>query len=147
MIYKGPKENFNPNFKAVGCFVEDNGKILLLHRQDHKPHGNTWGLPSGSIETHDESPLHAMKRELHEETGLKVSLNKLIFHSSVNVRFTDGTDFIYYMYKIKRPKKSIIKINPKEHKDYTWKKPKNALSKLNLIEDLDICFQLVYGIQ
>jgi hypothetical protein len=40
MIYNEKPENFIPDMEIVSCLVECNGKILLLHRNDHKPEGN-----------------------------------------------------------------------------------------------------------
>ena len=39
MISTAEIENFNKKFDVVSVFVEHDGKILLLHRQDHKPQG------------------------------------------------------------------------------------------------------------
>ena len=68
MISEVKPKNFAPKYEVVGCFVEHNGKILLLHRQDNILQGNTWGLPAGRIEP-GESPEEAMVREIKEETG------------------------------------------------------------------------------
>jgi ADP-ribose pyrophosphatase YjhB (NUDIX family) len=43
------------------------GKVLLIHRKDT----NRWGMPAGSVEL-GESVMEALKREVKEETGLKV---------------------------------------------------------------------------
>ena len=66
MIYKERPKNFNPKFDVISCFVEYDGEILLLHRQDHKPEGNTWGVPAGKVDK-GESLLEAMTREIQEE--------------------------------------------------------------------------------
>jgi len=42
MLYTETPEIFNPKFEAVGCFVEYEGKIILLLRQDHKRQPNTY---------------------------------------------------------------------------------------------------------
>lgn len=57
--------------KIVGCFLEYNGKFLILLRQSHKPNGNTWGLPAGKVEE-NENERDAVVREVYEETGYKL---------------------------------------------------------------------------
>lgn len=54
--------------RVVGCFLEYEGKFVLLHRHAHKPNGGTWGLPAGKVEP-GESDTAAVLRELWEETG------------------------------------------------------------------------------
>lgn len=58
---------------AVGVIFNKEGKILLQKRSDT---GN-WGLPGGAIEL-GESLEDAAIREVYEETGLKVSVKKLL---------------------------------------------------------------------
>lgn len=55
---------------SVGAIIlNENNEILLL---DHvfRP-GSGWGIPGGFIES-DEQPHEAIKREIFEETGLKI---------------------------------------------------------------------------
>ena len=56
--------------RVVGCFLEYDGKFVLLLRHVHKADGGTWGLPAGKVEP-GESDETAMLRELYEETGYK----------------------------------------------------------------------------
>ncbi|MCA0972095.1 NUDIX hydrolase [Halobacillus litoralis] len=58
---------------AGGCVVNDQGEILLQKRADK----GVWGFPGGALEL-GESVEEAVKREVQEETGLKVELTKLI---------------------------------------------------------------------
>ena len=41
MIFKKKPEDFDKKIDVVGVFVEHEGQFILLHRQDHKPQGNT----------------------------------------------------------------------------------------------------------
>lgn len=136
-------ENFNPNFEAVGCFLEHEDAFVLLERQDHKPQGRTWGLPSGKIEE-GETPDEAMLRELWQETGYRVSSDSLLHVRTVYVRFDDGTDFVYHIYRlIVSGERPTVRINSAEHKTHEWVSPAEALD-MPLIEDLDRCIKLVY---
>lgn len=62
MLYKEQPKNFTPKFEVVSCFVEYKDEILLLLRQDHKPEGNTYGVPAGKVDA-GETINQAMKRE------------------------------------------------------------------------------------
>ena len=61
----------------VGCsaviFHKNRDKILLTRREDN----NQWCLPSGGMEP-GESASEACVREVEEETGLQVTINRLI---------------------------------------------------------------------
>jgi 8-oxo-dGTP pyrophosphatase MutT (NUDIX family) len=64
------------NAKMIECVssvVYVNGKILMLHRPDNAiSFPGVWSLVAGKIEK-NESPDEAAKREILEETGLRVS--------------------------------------------------------------------------
>lgn len=141
MIYKERPQNFNSKFDVVSCFVEYNGKILLLHRQDHKPQGNTWGVPAGKVDA-GENILESMIREIHEETGFLLPSSQISYFKKVFVKYPD-IDFIYHIYHTVLNQKPSVIINNAEHKDFKWVSPKNAL-KMSLIQDLDACINLFY---
>ncbi|MGB7880024.1 MAG: NUDIX domain-containing protein, partial [Ilumatobacteraceae bacterium] len=58
---------------AVGCVVDDQGRLLLEHRVDN----DLWALPGG---THDfgESIEQTVVREIREETALNVEVTGLV---------------------------------------------------------------------
>lgn len=143
MIYTNIPENFNPVFESVGCFIEFNGKFILLHRQDDKPEGDTWGLPSGKIKE-EEKPQETIVREIKEETGFDISVSQIKFFSKVYVKFPKY-DFVYHIFHTKLSDEQKVKISSKEHKDFKWVNPQEALG-MNFIQDLDGCIKLVYGI-
>lgn len=86
MIAEEKPDDFTPRFEVVSCFVEWQDKILLLHRQEHKPQPDTWGVPAGKLEG-DEDSLQAMVRELREETGLNINKTDLEFLDRVFVSY------------------------------------------------------------
>ena len=59
---------------GVGAIVRDAGGRVLLHRRRV---GAGWAPPSGSVEP-NEDVLTALRRELREETGLAVSVERLV---------------------------------------------------------------------
>lgn len=141
MIYDNEPENFQPKFEVVSCYVESDGKILLLHRDDKKSEGDTWGVPAGKIDA-GEDPESAIERELREETGLAISRDKIEYLTKVFVRYPDY-DFTYHMFRTELESPSEISINPEEHKAFRWVTPKDALA-MELIRDLDACIRMYY---
>jgi 8-oxo-dGTP diphosphatase len=61
---------------AVGAIVERDGDILLTRRA-HDPGRGLWGFPAGYMEC-DEQVKDAVVREVLEETGLRVRLDRLV---------------------------------------------------------------------
>jgi 8-oxo-dGTP diphosphatase len=61
---------------TIGCFgiiFDQSKKVLLCHRRDY----DLWNLPGGALEE-GESPKECVIREIEEETGSKVNVNKLV---------------------------------------------------------------------
>ena len=54
---------------ATLCYVEYDGRVLLLNRNE-EPNKGLWVAPGGKLEF-DESPQECALRELYEETGLR----------------------------------------------------------------------------
>jgi|SRR5579884_162990 len=141
MIYKRKPKLFNPRFEVVSCFCEYQGKILMLHRQDYKDRGNTWGVPAGKIDN-DEVPIEAILRELREETSIQRQSIDLKHLTKVYVRYPDY-DFIYHIFHLTLDREENVEINLKEHKSFTWVSPQEAL-KMELVPDQDICIKMCY---
>lgn len=144
MIFDRPPENFVSKFEIVSCFLESQGKFLLLHRQDSKPQGGMWGVPAGKVDEAGEYHL-AIARELGEETGLALSPENFSYFGKVYVRYPDY-DFVYHIFHARQDRKPDVVINPKEHKNYAWVSPADSL-KMDLIQDLDACIKLFYDIK
>jgi 8-oxo-dGTP pyrophosphatase MutT (NUDIX family) len=81
-----------PSVSAV--LTDRRGRLLLQQRSD----GGQWGLPGGSVEI-GESVTEAVIREVREETGLRVSVGRLIgVYSEPGlqvVRYPDGNVWHY----------------------------------------------------
>lgn len=61
---------------SVGVFatiLDERGYVLLCHRRDH----NFWCQPGGGRES-GETPCQGVVREVREETGLDVEVERLI---------------------------------------------------------------------
>jgi len=61
---------------ATDGFVRDaEGRVLLIRRKN-PPKAGSWALPGGFVDV-DEDPREACVRELREETGLEVAVERL----------------------------------------------------------------------
>ncbi|EKE29412.1 MAG: hypothetical protein ACD_2C00180G0005 [uncultured bacterium (gcode 4)] len=134
-------DDFNPKFEVTSCFLEHDGKILLLLRQDHKPQPNVYWMPAGKIDSW-ETPLEAAMREISEETSIALCESKMIFITKLYVKYPTY-DFIYYVYRNILEDLPDVKINPCEHKGFLWVAPLEALV-LDSIPWLDECIKIVY---
>ena len=54
---------------------DDDGRVLLTRRPDHKHMGGLWEFPGGKV-ARGESPEQALCRELEEELGLGVEIQR-----------------------------------------------------------------------
>jgi len=67
-------KNLHP-IPAVAAVMIEDGRILLVKRAA-EPSKGKWSVPGGSVEW-GESLVDALKREVHEETGLDIEVEKL----------------------------------------------------------------------
>ena len=143
MLYLTKPENFKSTFEVVSCFIQCRREILLLHRQDHKPQGDTWGVVAGKVDA-GETNEAALFREVFEETKLKLSPESLKYFKTTYVKYREY-DFVYHIYHYQYESKPEVVIDMKDHKAYCWITPRDALC-LPLIEDEDVCIKLFYKI-
>jgi 8-oxo-dGTP pyrophosphatase MutT (NUDIX family) len=127
---KSDISNFSPTIAAVACFLQAEQQLLLLKNDNPTKFQNkVWGVPGGKIES-NESPTAAAVRELHEETGISLPEQNLIFVIKLYVR-VENFDYEFYIYQaeLKQSLAEIkIKIDSREHSEYIWKKPQEALA-------------------
>lgn len=141
MIYEEMPEGFNPVCEVVSCFLEHDGKVLLLHRQDHKPQGNTWAATGGKVDE-GESLHDAIKREAMEEIGIALKDPK--HFKKLFIRFPKY-DFIHHIFHEVLDELQDVVLSLGEHKDFKWVEPAEAL-KMPLMEDEGDCIKLFYEI-
>jgi ubiquinone/menaquinone biosynthesis C-methylase UbiE/ADP-ribose pyrophosphatase YjhB (NUDIX family) len=68
------EEKWQPGRQRAGALLIHQGKLLTYHVQGEEKH--YWRIPGGGIEP-DETPEQAARRELQEELGLEVNLQRL----------------------------------------------------------------------
>ena len=63
--------------RAVGAVALDGSGRLLLVRRAHEPSAGLWSVPGGKVEP-GEDDVAAVVREVSEETGLDVRVDRLL---------------------------------------------------------------------
>lgn len=118
-------------FDAVICFCfTGKGRIVMLQkRRDNKYYPGLWGIPGGKIAL-GESPLDAVVREVHEETGNKLPGNmfQLVLKTNHKHFFKNGCERGKIYFKgytfISSAKFKTIVLDETEHMGYLAVSPK-----------------------
>lgn len=143
VVYLTPTHQFKSRCEIAAVFIESDDLILLLHRQKNKSQGNKWGIPGGKVEK-NETPLQAAIREIEEETGYDISKQTIENLGTVYIEYDEKDHFTYHMFRTKlQGNPGEVRINFNEHKGFTWVTPADGL-KMNLLQDEDPCFRLIY---
>jgi 8-oxo-dGTP pyrophosphatase MutT (NUDIX family) len=123
---------YDKRMRIVGCFLEYDGKFVVLYRHSHKPDGNTWCLPGGKVEA-GESDQDAILRELYEETGYKAAAVDLEHIGDYNFISSRNEPFAYGTYRIVLHDIHQIQLEISAHAKYAWVTPAECDAKTNLI--------------
>lgn len=82
---------------ALECFVKKDGKYLMLHRAKHKRiMPDIWMAPGGHIEF-NEGLYEAARREIMEETGLKIKNLQVKVIGNAYLKDLDQELFFYWI--------------------------------------------------
>lgn len=119
MISTSRPSNFDNPLETVGCFVEHNNKILLLHRHSEKPEGNTWCSPGGKIDP-GEDAITAIQREVREETGINAQKEDFHLIETFYVTYPNGKNFIYHKFRLVLNNPFDLVTQVHEHQDFIW---------------------------
>lgn len=142
-VYLEPTPQFHPRREIAAVYIEHDGQILLLHRQDNISEGNKWGPPAGHVEK-GETPLEAAIRELEEETGYDISNQAIEKVHTAYIEYNEKNHYVFHMFRTSlQGDPGAVKIDFNEHKGFTWVTPADAL-KMNLLKDEDVCIQSIY---
>ncbi len=107
---------------TVAGIIIKNRRILLEKRKT-KPFKNYWCLPGGHVEKY-ETAEKAIKREVEEETGLKVTKAKFLFYQDeILPRIKWHAVVLVFLCKTK----GKIKMNEKEVSEIKWFEIKESL--------------------
>ena len=73
--------------------IIDNRQILLIQHHEHASGRSYWLLPGGGREK-DESPEQCLIREVQEETGLMITIERLLLTPPLRVMYTSVSTHI-----------------------------------------------------
>ena len=132
MAKDSKKTNFAKSILTVkGVILRDDGKLLLLKRSKGEFNPEKWDLPGGTLEK-GETLEEALLREIQEETGLEVEVEKIIGtaeFSKESKNFDGEKRGLRYLTYCSGD--SEVKLNKKEHQDHMWLSLEEALEKLS----------------
>ena len=98
----------------VTCaIIVEAGRVLATQRSAHMPHALKWEFPGGKVKE-GETPESCIIREIHEELGLKIQVDRLL----PEVKYSYDTHTIKLIPFICTPGKGNITLA--EHKAYRW---------------------------
>lgn len=109
----------NTDYSVVTCFIEYEGKVLLLKRNKKDLQFGLWGIPGGKLDG-SESPKEGLAREIEEELGLSINQNSFTLLGSSPMRNDCDGSYLLYLFHAALETLPEIKINLKEHSEYTW---------------------------
>ena len=111
---------------VVKGIVRFRDKYLIIKRDDKDEIGaGTWEFPGGKIEF-GESPENALIREAKEETGLDISINKLLYAATFMTNPLRQVIILAYQCSALHDKIELSF----EHSDYLWACKKQLEEKL-----------------
>lgn len=87
----------SPRIRATAVLIED-GKLLLLKQAVTESSARAWSLPGGGLEFGE--PIgDCLVREMKEETGLDVDIERLLY---VCDRIEDGRHVVHMTFLVRR---------------------------------------------
>lgn len=136
-----------PTIKVAGAILLKDNKFLILQRHPDKPEPLTWGLPSGKVDT-GEDTVTAVKREVLEETSIDLSNAELFNIQFIYNKEYDFKSYIvdYYVYKVNVPNEVETKLEKGAHLMHKWVTPEECLSMDHLIKGLDDVIKTTFNI-
>ncbi|KAI1401132.1 NUDIX hydrolase domain-like protein [Hypoxylon fuscum] len=112
----------HPNFQgiAVGAFVfNPEGKLLLVQRAAHDSLPLLWEIPGGACDFEDESLLHAVARELWEESNLHAKHVGPLVGEGLPFFIGKGLRMCKYSF-MTQVEGYEVELDPNEHQAFLW---------------------------
>jgi 8-oxo-dGTP pyrophosphatase MutT (NUDIX family) len=116
-VHETKPETFNPQTEVAACYLECDGKLLLLLNALGDSEAGSWGVPAGKLES-NEAPLHGAARELYEETSISIEPSQIQSIGCLYIRKPE-VDYIYHLFRIKIATRPEVRLSP-EHQNYRW---------------------------
>ncbi len=129
-----------PSVKVI--VKNDQGKVLILRRMNDDKGAGMWDLPGGGIEN-KENQLDACKREVFEETNLKIDNVKKVntirlkipeegVNSTMNIYFASTIESNVHM----KPSTHASNRGKPEHTEYKWVEKQSEMKNLPMLDGL-----------
>lgn len=116
----------HPKIRVVAAVLHDGrGRVLIAERPVGKPLAGFWEFPGGKLET-GESPLVALRRELHEELGITVEQARPL------IRFTHAYPERQVELDVWRVTRYSGELQARERQSLAWVQP-GALADWDLL--------------
>ena len=113
----------NPSLAAliVSGIIIHKHRVLLIQRAAHDGFPLKWECPGGQVDTTDETVLHGLCREVHEETGLVVAhvvdvADTLEFDGQEGERWRKVT----FLVVLDGGEVPAVRLSAEEHEDAVW---------------------------
>jgi len=116
-VYETKPDNFYPQVEVAACYLECDGKLLLLQNALEDAEPESWGVPAGKLES-DEAPLEGAIRELFEETSIWIDPSQMQSLGSLYIRKPE-IDYTYHLFRVKIIAKPKVCLSS-EHQNYRW---------------------------
>ncbi|KAI1338187.1 NUDIX hydrolase domain-like protein [Xylariaceae sp. FL0016] len=121
----------HPGFDGIGTgamVFNPQGKLLLLQRAAHDSFPLRWEVPGGAVDSEDETLLHAVARELWEESGLRAEgIGEALEPAEVLVS-TRGLRVCKRSF-IVQVNQYEVKLDPNEHEAFVWASEEEVRAK------------------
>ena len=114
---------------SAGILLFDEQKRLLVVEPVYK---ETWEIPGGVVEA-NESPRQAVQRELQEELGLTVEVQRLLAvdYTAETAERTESLHFVFLGPTLTKELIEAIRLPAEELRSYRFLSPKKAVKLLN----------------
>ena len=113
----------NINLKVAWGMVVSDEKLLFVKRSEQTTRPGQWCLPGGRIEK-DESAYEACIREVNEEAGLDVEIDRLLIEDEIHAFYICTPS----------PAEQFVHLQPSECSDYVWVAPDDFTSVGDLMD-------------
>lgn len=105
---------------VTAAVIVNNGKVLIAQRAENQNLAGKWEFPGGKVEP-DETPEECLKREIKEELGIEIEVNK--FFAESIYRYDTGTiKLLAYEARCISGKDDVYKLTA--HSQIKWAKPR-----------------------
>lgn len=115
-----------PKYLATGAIVFSASRVLLLQRAPGDSMPNRWETPGGACDPEDNTILHAVARELWEETKLvATSIGPMVGQYTFNTRSGKSVQKLSFVVQVDRHDDHgdsgvEVRLQPDEHQDFLW---------------------------